>query len=875
MQVRLSKTLRRHLDAGMLEAQRTGNTLVMMDLAFISMVKEGMSHAGHILRKLLKDWEIHQLTSRIEKDCAQAAIPTSGTPPSVGPMPSAQQLMANAVAGITGYCLAGAMVPARRQGMASVQTAVANSGHFLQWIIDTPGLISSRQLEAAGVTSDKVTEYLINMPADEDYYLDMRLLEQLGKPQVLKIQLESVRPEGGDEEQDIPVKGRTAAGRSAKNRARAMLDQFGTNLSAAAARGDIDPVIGRRKEIERLIQILGRRKKNNPILVGEAGVGKSAIVEGLALRMASGDVPQSLAGKEVFSLDIASLVAGTKYRGEFEQRIKALINELQKNKDIILFIDEIHTIAGAGSTQGSLDTANILKPSLARGELQCIGATTLDEYREHIESDSALERRFQKIIVEPTTREQTLEILHNIKGQYEKHHSVRYSDEALRACVDLTERYVTDRQFPDKAIDVLDEAGSKARIFGHTEPEAVKSLEAALWELEAQMVENQNNGAAENSSDRLHAMTLREKINEYHNEWQHSLGMHPIELGAAHIEEVITSMTGIPVEKVSQGEKKKLGRMEDHLRARVIGQESAVGKVTRSIQRSRTGLKDPNKPIGVFMFVGPTGVGKTHLAKELSKWMFDKEDSLIRVDMSEYSEKHNVSRMIGSPPGYVGYNEGGQLTEAVRRQPYAVILFDEIEKAHPDVFNIMLQIFDEGQLTDGLGRKVDFRNTVIIMTSNVGSRAAAQKPKAVGYKTPVKERIEILGKEAQYRNALERTFAPEFINRIDNIVIFNTLTGDDIQKIVTLELSGLTARAEALGYRLNVTPKARKTLAALGYEPRYGVRSLKRTILDLVEEPIAQLIVSGRLGSGDTIRVESRGQRVEVVRQVPMLKKSC
>ncbi|MCD7969852.1 MAG: ATP-dependent Clp protease ATP-binding subunit [Alistipes sp.] len=868
----MSKTLRRHLDAGMLEARRTGNVPVMLDLAFLSLVKEGMSHAGHILRKLLKDWEIYQLTTRIEKACAKAGIPTSGIPPDGVENASAEQRMATAVAGIGGYCLAGNMLPAHGPSPTGTRVAIANSGHFLLWIIDNPELISSQELRASGVTSENVSEYLINMPADEDYYLDMKILEQLGRPQVLKIQLENIGENAGDESgDDVPIRPAGRSARPAKSRAKTMLDQFGTNLSVAAAKGEIDPVIGRRKEIERLIQILGRRKKNNPILVGEAGVGKSAIVEGLALRIASGDVPQTLAGKEIFSLDIASLVAGTKYRGEFEQRIKGLITELQKNKDVILFIDEIHTIAGAGSTQGSLDTANILKPSLARGELQCIGATTLDEYREHIESDSALERRFQKIIVEPTTKEQTLCILENIKEQYEKHHCVSYSDDALRACVDLTERYITDRQFPDKAIDVLDEAGSKARLFGSKEPALVKELETALWEMEARMVEN----GKQNPTDKLRAMTLREKIAECRAEWQRDLSMNPVAIEASHIEEVITSMTGIPVEKVSQGEKKKLHRMEEYLRSRVIGQDSAVSKVTRSIQRSRTGLKDPNKPIGVFMFVGPTGVGKTHLAKELSRWMFDKPDSLIRVDMSEYSEKHNVSRMIGSPPGYVGYNEGGQLTEAVRRQPYAVILFDEIEKAHPDVFNIMLQIFDEGQLTDGLGRKVDFRNTVIIMTSNVGSRAVAQKPKAVGYKTPAKERTEILGKEAQYRGALERTFAPEFINRIDDIVIFNTLSEEDIQKIVGLELTGLVARATTLGYGLNVTPKARKTLANLGYEPRYGVRSLKRTILDLVEEPIAQLIVSGKLSYGDTIRVEGRGEKIEVVKQVPMLKKSC
>ena len=615
-------------------------------------------------------------------------------------------------------------------------------------------------------------------------------------------------------------------------------------------------MIGRECEIERVVQILSRRKKNNPILIGEAGVGKSAIVEGLALRIAAGDVPYTIAGKRLYSLDVSSLVAGTKFRGEFEERMQQLLDELRKADDTIIFIDEIHTIVGAGSTQGSLDTANILKPALARGELQTIGATTLDEYRENIEKDSALERRFQRVLVEPTSCEETLQILRNIAPRYEAHHKVRYTDEALEACVTLTNRYITDRFFPDKAIDVLDEAGSRMHLQTAREPDTLREMEAAL----ASTCEERREAARQlvyekAAAARLRELALRSKLDESRAEWQRSLESHPAEIRAEHIAQVITSATGIPIERITTGELGRLRGLKDYLAGRVIGQDAAVEKVALSIQRSRAGLKDENRPIGVFLFVGPTGVGKTLLAKELSKWLFDERRGLIRIDMSEYGEKHNVSRLIGSPPGYVGYGEGGQLTEAVRRQPYAVVLFDEIEKAHPEVFNAMLQIFDEGHLTDGSGRKVDFRNTVIIMTSNVGSRAAVQRAVQVGYSTSSKTVVEQAAPQIEYRKALERTFAPEFLNRIDDIIVFRTLTLEDVERIVELELRRLLARTQRLGYKVEISAEAKRRLAVMGYEARYGVRSLKRTLLDNVEEPLSTLIIEGRVNEGAKVKI--------------------
>ncbi len=653
--------------------------------------------------------------------------------------------------------------------------------------------------------------------------------------------------------------------KSQRNETRHPLDKFGRNLTVAAKKGEIDPVIGRDREIDRVIEILSRRKKNNPILIGEAGVGKSAVVEALALRIASGNVPYTIADKTLFSLDISSLVAGTKFRGEFEERMKQLLEALTSSKDTIIFIDEIHTIVGAGATQGSLDTANILKPALARGELQVIGATTLDEYRTDIESDSALERRFQRVMVEPTTESQTLEILRNIAPHYQRHHRVRYTDEALQAAVSLSARYITDRHFPDKAIDILDEAGARAHLSAAMQPTEIKELEEALVAAKQERSSSLEAMAYDRAAEaRVSEVTLTSKLSEKRGVWHREMELSPIEVGVAEIEAVITSITGVPAERVSAGEQERLRTLGTHLSQRVIGQGEAVKKLARSIYLSRSGLKASKRPIGVFMFVGPTGVGKTLLAKELSQWMFDERRGLIRIDMSEYSEKHNVSRLIGSPPGYVGYGEGGQLSEAVRRQPYAVVLLDEIEKAHPEVFNSMLQIFDEGHLTDGSGRKVDFSNTIIIMTSNVGSRAVAKRRKQVGYSTQVKEESIAQAPQVEYKVALERTFSPEFLNRVDDIVLFKQLTLENVKEIIDIELGGLHNRLERLGYSLRITESAKHTLAEIGYCAKYGARSLKRTLSDKVEVPLSQLIVDGEVTQGDTIVIEKAKSQPDI-----------
>lgn len=649
-------------------------------------------------------------------------------------------------------------------------------------------------------------------------------------------------------------------------RGESLLDKFGVDLTRQAREGKIDPVIGREKEIERVVQILSRRRKNNPMLLGEAGVGKSAIVEGLALRIASGEVPYTIAGKRLYSLDVSSLVAGTKFRGEFEERMQQLIDELRRASDVLVFIDEIHTIVGAGSTQGSLDTANILKPVLARGEIQTIGATTLDEYRENIERDAALERRFQRVVVEPTTEEETLDILRHIAPRYEAHHKVRYTEEALRACIALTGRYITDRHFPDKAIDVLDEAGSRVHLRMADKPCEIRQMEEAIATVRRERQQAVEALVYEQAAAaRMRELALRSKLGERRAAWQRSLEEHPVEITPADIEQVITSMTGIPAERVSGSELGRLQGLGEHLSQRVVGQQEAVEKLSKAILRSRAGLRDERRPIGVFLFVGPTGVGKTLLAKELSKWLFDERRGLIRIDMSEYGEKHNVARLIGAPPGYVGYGEGGQLTEAVRRQPYSVVLFDEIEKAHPDVFNTLLQLFDEGSLTDGSGRRVDFRNTVVIMTSNVGSREAVTRARQVGFSTPSKDCSERSAPVCTYRQALEQTFAPEFLNRVDDVVVFRTLEPQDVEQIIELELRELFARAGRMGYGIRITPTAKRRLAELGYEARYGARALKRTLTDRIEEPLTDLVVSGGVKQGDTVVVESdRGSGVQL-----------
>jgi len=635
-----------------------------------------------------------------------------------------------------------------------------------------------------------------------------------------------------------------------------VLDNFGIDLTKAAEENRLDPVVGRGREIERLAQILSRRKKNNPVLIGEPGVGKSAIAEGLALRITQKKVSRVLFSKRVVTLDMASIVAGTKYRGQFEERMKAILNELAKNDNIILFIDEIHTIVGAGGAAGSLDAANMLKPALARGEIQCIGATTLDEYRQHIEKDGALERRFQKVMVEPTTIDETVNILNNIKERYEDHHNVSYTEEAIEACVKLTNRYITDRHLPDKAIDALDESGSRVHISNIVVPERILKLEEELDEArkdKMNAVKNQNFERAASFRDK--EKELQDMIEAEKKKWESDLAQNRETVDDEKVAEVVAMMTGVPVQRIAQTEGNRLLKMADELKESLIGQDDAIKKVVRAIQRNRAGLKDPNKPIGTFIFLGPTGVGKTHLAKVLAKFLFDSADNLIRVDMSEYMEKFAVSRLVGAPPGYVGYEEGGQLTEKVRRRPYSVVLLDEIEKAHPDIFHILLQLLDEGQLTDSLGRRVDFRNTIVIMTSNIGSRQLKDFGQGIGFDTQSKK----AGKEGYVKSviqkALHKTFAPEFLNRIDDVIVFESLSKESINSIIDIELKGLFERILSLGYQIELTNEAKDFIADKGFDSQYGARPLKRAIQKYLEDPMAEMIIESGVEAGDKLRV--------------------
>jgi len=644
-----------------------------------------------------------------------------------------------------------------------------------------------------------------------------------------------------------------------------VLDNFGIDLTKAAEEGRLDPVVGREREIERLAQILSRRKKNNPVLIGEPGVGKSAIAEGLALRIIKKNVSRVLFNKRVVALDLASIVAGTKYRGQFEERMKAILNELSKNDNIILFIDEIHTIVGAGGATGSLDAANMLKPALARGEIQCIGATTLDEYRQHIEKDGALERRFQKVIVEPTSIEETIHILHNIKERYEEHHNVIYTDDAIDACVKLTNRYISDRHLPDKAIDALDESGSRVHISNIVVPEKILSLEKQLEDTKKEKmmaVKNQNFEKAASFRDK--EKDLLDMIDQEKKKWEKELAINRETVDAEKVAEVVAMMTGVPVQRIAQTEGTRLLKMADELRNSVIGQDQAIQKVVKSIQRNRAGLKDPNKPIGTFIFLGPTGVGKTQLAKVLAKFLFDTTDNLIRVDMSEYMEKFSVSRLVGAPPGYVGYEEGGQLTEKVRRKPYSVVLLDEIEKAHPDVFHILLQVLDEGQLTDSLGRRVDFRNTIVILTSNIGTRQISEFGHGIGFDTNAKKATRDEQTKSILQKALQKTFAPEFLNRIDDVIMFNSLGKEEIDKIIDLELKGLYDRVKALGYQLKIATAARDYIADRGFDANYGARPLKRAIQKYLEDPMAEVLIKAELKEGDTIYVGFNSAKSEI-----------
>ncbi len=667
--------------------------------------------------------------------------------------------------------------------------------------------------------------------------------------------------EDDDDEADMPQKGRSfnpfrpsdsqsgtatsggsgGSGKSGKTSDTPALDKFGFDMTKAAREGRLDPVVGRDTEIERLAQILSRRKKNNPVLIGDPGVGKSAIVEGLALRIVQRKVSRILFNKRVISLDLPGMVAGTKYRGQFEERIKAVVDELSKNPDVILFIDELHTIVGAGGAPGSMDAANMLKPALSRGEVQCIGATTLDEYRQNIEKDGALERRFQKVMVEPTSPDETLEILRRVKEKYEAHHNVNYTDEALKACVDLTERYVSDRNFPDKALDALDEAGSRVHITHIVVPDQIEKLEQELDETSQQKL------AAARAQDFELAASLRDRetrqrkeLEEAKQSWEQELDKDRQTVDDDKVAEVVAMMTGVPTQRIAQAEGSRLLKMGDSLKGSVIGQDEAIAKTVKAIQRNRIGLKDPSKPIGVFMFLGPTGVGKTHLAKKIAEYLFVSPDSLIRMDMSEYMEKFTVSRLVGAPPGYVGYEEGGQLTEKVRRRPYSVVLLDEIEKAHPDVFNLLLQVMDEGRLTDSLGRKIDFKNTIIIMTSNVGSRQLKDFGSGVGFKNqePTREQS-----RSVISKALNRAFSPEFLNRVDDIIMFDQLSHEAIYSIIDIELKDFFKRIEGLGYTLELTDDAKRFIADKGYDKQYGARPLKRAIQKYLEDDLAELLL--------------------------------
>ena len=636
-----------------------------------------------------------------------------------------------------------------------------------------------------------------------------------------------------------------------------VLDNFGRDLTYLAEIGKLDPVVGRKKEIERVSQILSRRKKNNPILIGEPGVGKSAIAEGLALMIVQRKVSRILFDKRVVSIDLASMVAGTKYRGQFEERMKALMNELEKNEDVILFIDEIHTIVGAGGATGSLDASNMLKPALARGEIQCIGATTLDEYRQHIEKDGALERRFQKVLVEPTSVEETIQILHNIKDKYEEHHSVYYTDEAIVACVKLTHRYITDHFLPDKAIDALDEAGSRIHITNIVVPEEILALESQLEKIKTEKNSAVNRQKYEEAAKlRDTEKNIETALEKAQNNWDADSKLHKVTVTEDNVAEVVSMMSGIPVHKVAAAENIKLFDLPNLIKGKVIGQDEAVKKVVRAIQRNRVGLKDPDKPIGSFIFLGQTGVGKTQLAKVLAKELFDSDDALVRIDMSEYMEKFAVSRLIGAPPGYVGYEEGGQLTEKIRRKPYAVVLLDEIEKAHPDVFNILLQILDDGHITDSLGRRIDFRNTIIIMTSNIGSRQLKDFGQGVGFGTASKEAQSESNARGIIESALKKSFAPEFINRIDDVVIFNPLELKHIHEIIDIELQKLLNRIKEIGYTLQLSEKAKNFIAEKGFDKQYGARPLKRAIQKYVEDVLAEEIVNSKLSEGDTILLD-------------------
>ena len=810
------------------EATRLRNRHIGPEHLLLGIIREGSGRGVEVLSKLninltdLKKQIEHSLENQTDEDIT----------------PDSDVQLTSESAKILKMCILEARL---------MKNTTADTEHLLLAILKERHNIAADVLEANQIDYKKVMEQLTLQPdvnagmgfaEDDEDDEEMGMSQPSGKSESNASQSSQTHTTTSKPKNDTPV-----------------LDNFGTDMTKAAEEGKLDPVIGREKEIERVAQILSRRKKNNPILIGEPGVGKSAIVEGLALRIVQRKVSRILFGKRVISLDMTSVVAGTKYRGQFEERIRSILNELKNNHDIILFIDEIHTIVGAGSAAGSMDAANMLKPALARGEIQCIGATTLDEYRKNIEKDGALDRRFQKLMVEPTTADETLQILKNIKDRYEDHHNVRYTDAALEACVKLTERYISDRKFPDKAIDALDEAGSRVHLTNINVPKEIEQQESRIEE-----AKNNKNAAVKSQNFELAASfrdtekELALQLEKMRADWEENLKANRQVVDEEDIAKVVSMISGIPVQRMAQAEGVKLAGMKQQLLGKVIAQDPAIDKLTKAILRSRVGLKDPNRPIGTFMFLGPTGVGKTHLAKELAKFMFGSADALIRVDMSEYMEKFTVSRLVGAPPGYVGYEEGGQLTEKVRRKPYSIVLLDEIEKAHADVFNLLLQVMDEGRLTDSYGRYVDFKNTVIIMTSNVGTRQLKDFGRGIGFST--QNRLE----DKEYsrsvvQKALNKQFAPEFLNRIDEIITFDQLSLDAITRIIDIELQGLYTRVENIGFKLTITDEAKKFVAEKGYDVQFGARPLKRAIQTYLEDNLAELIVNSELEPGTEIRV--------------------
>ncbi len=800
------------------EALRLGHDYIGTEHLLLGLIREGDGVAIKVVKSLGID------TARLRKSVEDAVRGTSGTNVNLG------------------------NIPLTKQAEKVLKITYLEAKIFKSEVIGTEHLLLSILRDEDNIASQILSQFNVNYEVFKNQLETFRLNPSSEMPS-------NPSDDDGYKEEDSYASAKKPVG-DAKSKT-PVLDNFGRDLTRAAEDGKLDPIVGREKEIERVSQILSRRKKNNPILIGEPGVGKSAIAEGLALRIVQRKVSRVLFNKRVVTLDLASLVAGTKYRGQFEERMKAVMNELEKSPDVILFIDEIHTIVGAGGASGSLDASNMFKPALARGEIQCIGATTLDEYRQFIEKDGALDRRFQKVIVNPATPEETVIILNNIKEKYEEHHNVTYTQEAIEACVNLTTRYMSDRFLPDKAIDALDEAGSRVHITNIHVPQNIIDVEQKIEEIKVEknrVVRSQKYEEAAKLRD--NEKQLLEQLESAKVEWEAETKNKKYVVTEENVAEVVSMMTGIPIQRVGQTDSQRLLNMADELKGQIIGQDEAIIKLAKAIRRTRAGLKDPKKPIGSFIFLGPTGVGKTELAKVLARFMFESEDSLIRIDMSEYMEKFAISRLVGAPPGYVGYEEGGQLTEKVRRKPYAVILLDEIEKAHPDVFNILLQVLDDGILTDSLGRKVDFRNTIIIMTSNIGSRQLKEFGQGVGFTTTAKVAQADSNAKSVVENALKRAFAPEFLNRIDDVIVFNSLQKEDIYKIIDIELKELFGRLLLMGYQIQLTENAKEFIAEKGFDPNFGARPLNRAIQKYLEDPIAEEILKGELKEGDTLEVD-------------------